>query len=141
MSSTHSRVNRLLLGRLLLQQYRWEWLQVRETLDKMLERMVMGSPLDEHVQGGEKKTQQEILLELKERTPEYVSLARKIERMERILDSLDETQIYLVENYHWRGVPWHELARTLNWSQTTFYRSVYNLEEIVGREWETLMVG
>ena len=132
----YSRGYHLLIGRSVLQEYRREWLKIRSILDSMLERMVSGSTFGERVQGGERRPPQEVLLDLKDHCREYQIIEQKIQKMESILSSMSEEDMMLIESYHWRGVPWYELARAMGKSQTAFYRHLYGLEERVGKEWE-----
>lgn len=128
---------RLLMGRALIKSYKEDWLPEKHKIDRIIEDMVMsGHWLEpDHVQGGEKVPAAERLLQIKENNREYRSLVLRIEKMARILDSMTDEQRAIVDSYHWRGVPWYEVAKQLHKERQTFYNAVYRIEETVGSEW------
>ena len=124
---------RLLMGRAIIKSYKEDWLPNKKQIDRIIEDMVMsGKWLDENrVQGGDRVPAAEELLQIKENNREYVGLVRKIERMAKILEGMNDEQLAIMESYHWKGVPWYECAKMLNKSQTTFFDAVYRVEEKV----------
>lgn len=129
---------RLLMGRALIKSYKEDWLPEKHKIDRIIEDMVMsGHWLEpDHVQGGEKIPAGEMLLQIKENNREYRSLVRRIEKMAMILDSMTDEQRAIVDSYHWRGVPWYEVAKMISSSRDTTYRRIYELEEYVGARWD-----
>lgn len=124
-------------GRALLQAYRDNWLPRLADMDEFLESGSLPSSLSgkDHVKGGERLSQQEAVLNRKEASAKYRILSRSIEKMDRILNSLSEAELFIIENYSWGGLPWYEVASVLNVSKSAFYLKLWGVEERVGREW------
>ena len=129
---------RLLMGRAIIKSYKEDWLPNKKQIDRIIEDMVMsGNWLDENrVQGGDRVPAAEKLLQIKENNREYIGLVRKIERMAKILEGMTDEQRAIMESYHWKGVPWYEVAKILAVSRDTAYRRIYEIEEYVGAKWE-----
>ena len=128
---------RLILGRALIKAYSEKWIPRKLEVDRIIEEIVLSGKWLKFdiVQGGSPVPPQEMLMILKENSPQYRGLTRNITRMEGIIRNLSEEKRFLLEEFYWRGVPWYEVAEVLCLSRTTFHRKKYEIEEYIGREW------
>jgi len=129
---------RVLMGRALIAAYKDRWIPRKREVDKIIEEMVMGGKWlkEDMVQGGDVIPPQEVLLHLKENNKNYIALLSNIEKMERIIESLTDEQVFILEEHFWRGIPWYEVADVISVSRTTFFRKKYDIEEYVGAHWK-----
>lgn len=95
-----------------------------------------GSGIGERVQGGEPTPPQERALEIMTHDREYLTLCRRIEKAQQIIDSLPEEKKAILESYCWSGNPWHECAGSLGKGRSAFFQTIADMEVQVGRAWD-----
>ena len=125
------------LGAALVKSYHEEWLPRMRDMDSLVEDMALsGRWLPESgIRGGSSIPPQEWLLEFKESNRRYVTLARKIKRMEDILSELDEEEKIILNLHHEKGVSVQEVSGVLHIEPRTTYRRIRSMEEFIGNTW------
>lgn len=131
------------LGRSLLIAYRNRWIPLKCDMDSFINTLVTQKAWyqeDPVVGGPEKIPQQELAIRIKENNDRYQALITKIDRMERILTRFNDDQMFIIEQYHWNGTPWFEIAEVLELSRSTLFDRLKVIEKTTAYLWEGQVV-
>jgi DNA-directed RNA polymerase specialized sigma24 family protein len=122
------------LGAALLRSYKEEWEPKLKLIDRFAEDVVsIGSwNFAGKVQGGEPLHQPELFMIVKENSRDYREVSAKIEKLEKILSTLSEEEISIIEFYHWKGIEVSEIAKIVHMEPRSVYRRIRTSELKVG---------
>ena len=125
------------LGDALAKTYFHDWLTEKKRIDRYLEDVVLNSPIlkSDRVQGGDRITPQERLLEIKEKNQGYQALVRNIERMEGFLDGLSDGERALISLHYCQGLGFWEISFKLKKERGDVLKNFSSIQKRLGAFW------
>lgn len=125
------------LGDALAKTYFNDWLTEKKRIDRYLENVVLNSPIlrMDKVQGGDRITPQERLLEIKEEHAGYQSLVCNIERMEGFLDDLNDDERAMVDLHYCQGLEFWEISFKLKKERGDVLKNLFSIQKRLGCFW------